>query len=123
MQMYDRRPRNAVIWDHSHLRGSECEECKSKTHLEYGWRDFFGLSRSWGPIGFGSWNHLDIILRCEKCELKRFEKWISRFYFNNRNVKISELSALISKYDAENKIGMFDVHYDAAFGFIQFMKN
>ena len=112
MQMYDRRPRHAVIWNHSRPRGSECEECKSKTHLEYGWRDFFGLSRSWAPIGMNSWNHLDIILRCEKCELKRVEKWISRIYFNNRNVKISELSALISKYDAENKIGMFDVYYD-----------
>lgn len=66
-----------------------CQECKSKKRLGYGWNS----------------QARDVTVRCEKCELNRFDKSISRDYFGGRHVKISDLSLLVRKDYAKSVRG------------------
>jgi hypothetical protein len=80
-----------------------CQECKSKKRLGYGWKDI-GRERHY------AWKSQarDVTVRCEKCELNKFDKSLSRGYTGGepgRHVKISDLSLLVRKDYAKSVRG------------------
>lgn len=77
-----------------------CQECKSKKRLGYGWKDIGGERHyAWKSSA------RDVTVRCEKCELNRFDKYVSRTRFGGRHVKISDLSLLVRKDYAKSVRG------------------
>lgn len=71
--------------------GHVCESCNTRLHLQYEWENIET------PLGFNSWDQYSITILCEKCKIKKFEKYLSKTYFNGEYIKINELSEISFK--------------------------